>query len=97
MPEDTDELVSGTTVTVTLTLTGPGLDAVFSGDNGTGKKNHGIFRTGWVPDLSDGTYAAEVTSLAHDSFAWNQALDPTGNDTDLDGDNQPDQQHFIPH
>jgi hypothetical protein len=30
-------------------------------------------------------------------LVWNRALDPTGNDTDVDGDNLPDQRHTIPH
>ena len=89
------ELVAA--ATVVMSLSGPGRAAVFSGDTGTGKKNQGICRTGWVPDLSDGTYSAEVASLRHDTYTWNRSLDPTANDTDSDTDNLPDQQHNNPH
>ena len=68
-----------------------------TGASGKGKKNQGVFSSEWMGNLADGTYTAEVISLFHDSFSWNQALDPTGNDTDLDGNNRPDQQHSISH
>lgn len=76
-----------------MTVTGPGVNQTFAGTTGKGKRNTGIFSTDWMQDLAN---TAEVTSLAHDTFTWNQALDPTGNDTDLDGDNLPDQGYTIP-
>ena len=92
--EATDELVEQ--ASVSLTFTGPGVNRTFAGTTGKSKRNTGIFSTDWMQDLADGTYAAEVTSLAHDTFTWNQAPDPMGNDTDLDGDNLPDQPYTIP-
>ena len=80
-----------------LTVKGPGGDQTLSGTTGKGKKNRGIYSTEWMGNLVEGAYIAEVTSLTHDSFGWNQALDPTGNDTDLDADNQPDPPHKITH
>ena len=93
--EASDELVVN--ATVSLSLTGPGMDKEFSGLTGEGGKNLGIFRTDLVKNLDDGTYTAEVTGLTHATYLWNQTLDPTGNATDLDGDNLPDQQHTISH
>ena len=92
--EATDELVEQ--ASVSLTVTGPGVNQTFAGATGAGKKTRGVFSTGWMRDLADGTYTEEVTSLAHDTFTWNPALDPMGNDTDLDGDNLPDRAYTIP-
>ena len=38
---------------------------------------------------------AEVTALSRSGYTWNKLLDPTPNDTDLDGDNLPDQQFTV--
>ena len=85
LAEESDELVPN--ATVTLALSGPGLDAVYSGDTGVNKKTRGVYRTGWLPDLADGTYTAEVTDLSHPDYGWDGSLDPNGNA----------QQHAIPH
>jgi uncharacterized delta-60 repeat protein len=87
--ESSDAVVSGANVTVVLTGPVPG---IFSGST----DSNGVFRTNWVRDVSDGIYTAEVTSLTHSTLSWDQDLDPTGNDTDIDGDNLPDQQHSNP-
>lgn len=57
----------------------------------------GRFLTGWIRTWNDGEYLIEVTALTHATYLWNRSLDPTGNDTDLDGDNLPDQLHAVPH
>ena len=88
--EATDALVTGADVTVVLS--GP-IGGSFSGVT----NSSGVFQTDWIRSVPDGTYVAEVTWLGHASFMWNQDLDPTGNDTDLDGDNLPDQSHTVPH
>jgi hypothetical protein len=88
--ESTDELVARASITVVLT--GP-VGGTFSGVT----DNSGVYRTTWLADLPDGTYTAEVTSLSHATLAWNRLLDATANDTDVDGDDLPDQQHTIPH
>jgi hypothetical protein len=36
-----------------------------------------------------------VDSLTHASYTWDQTLDPTGNDTDDDGDNLPEQTFTV--
>ena len=95
LAEASDELVAG--ATVRLILTGPGLNADFSGDTSNGKKNQGVFSTGWLPDLAVGVYAAEVTGLAHADYTWDRALEPTSNVADADGDTLPDRQHNLPH
>ena len=94
LAEASDELVAG--ATVRLILTGPGLNADFSGDTSNGKKNQGVFSTGWLPDLAVGVYAAEVTGLAHADYTWDRALEPTSNVADADGDTLPDRQHNSP-
>ena len=86
--EATDALVTGADVTVVLS--GP-IGGSFSGVT----NSSGMFQTDWIRSVPDGTYVAEVTWLGHASFMWNQDLDPTGNDTDLDGDNLPDQSHTV--
>jgi hypothetical protein len=89
--EATDALVSG--ASVMLTLVGPGLNASFSGST----DSNGAYRTSWVMNLNTGTYTAEVTNLVHTTYTWDQGLDPTSNDADVNGNNQPDQSHAIPH
>jgi hypothetical protein len=89
--EATDALVSG--ATVTLAVVGTGLNATFSGST----DSNGDYRTSWLSTLADGTYVAEVTNLGHVTYTWDQGLDPTSNDADVDGDNLPDQSHAIPH
>jgi hypothetical protein len=88
--EGTDSLVPG--ASVTIVLTGPA-DGTFSGST----NNRGVFRTGWISNLPNGAYAAEVTALSHGTFVWVGALDPTTNDADGDTDGLPDQAHAIPH
>ena len=91
--EDTDEAASSATVTVELRNLAGDLVASFTGIT----NDEGVFRTDFVKNLADDTYLGEVTILTHATFVWNQALDPTANDTDVDGDNLPDQEHAIPH
>ena len=43
-----------------------------------------------------GVYTAEVNGLSQGDFEWDQSLDPTGNDSDLDDDNFPDQKEVMP-
>jgi uncharacterized delta-60 repeat protein len=89
IPETSDAVVAGASVTVVLT--GP-LGGTFTGST----DSNGLFRTDWMRDVPSGTYTAEVTSLTHSTLTWDQSLDPTANDTDIDGDNLPDQQHSNP-
>ena len=86
-----DQLISGSSMTVELT----GPDNYFATYSG-GTNSSGIFRTGWASNLLPGTYVAEVTALTHATYAWDQDLDPTVNNTDLDNDELPDQEHLIP-
>lgn len=88
--EATDEAVAGASVTVVLT--GPKSSTLSGTTDSTG-----VFTSGWVTKVPDGTYLAEVTALTHSTYVWNKDLDPTTNDTDVDGDNLPDQQHINPH
>lgn len=82
-------------VTVMLELRDSSGDLVASR---TGTTNgEGIFRTNFVNNLPDDTYVAEVTVVSKAEVNWNTNLDPTGNDTDVDGDDLPDQGHTIPH
>jgi hypothetical protein len=78
--EATDAVVSG--ATVTLTVVGPGVSATFSGST----DSNGVFRTTWLSNLNNGAYVADVTSLSHVTYVWDQGLD-----------NLPDQSHTIPH
>ena len=91
--EDTDAPVADATVTVELRDSAGGLVASLSGTTNA----NGVFTGGKVQDLSDDTYVAEVMALSHGTFVWNQGLDPTVNDTDVDADGFPDQEHSIPH
>lgn len=92
--EATDALVPSASVSVTVFLElGPSVVASFSGTT----DSTGVFRTGWMLELANGTYTAEVTVLTHASYNWDQSLDPTPNDTDVNANNLPDQQHTIPH
>ena len=93
--EDSDELVPN--ANVSLTLTGPELNQPFSGATSTGKKNRGVFSTGWLQGLADGSYTAEVTSLTHADWSWDQSRYPNSKVGDTDGDGLPDQQQEIPH
>ncbi len=72
---------------MSLALNGPGLDELFSGATSSGKKNQGVFSTGWLQDLADGDYTAEVTGLTHADYPWAEGLAPNGNTA----------QHSIPH
>ncbi|MGQ9576782.1 MAG: hypothetical protein ACUVUC_15855 [Thermoguttaceae bacterium] len=90
VPEDTDETVAGASVTVVLT--GPKQSTLSGTTDSTG-----VFTSGWVTNVPNGTYLAEVSALTHSMYVWNQGLDPTANDTDVDGDNLPDQEHVNPH
>lgn len=83
--EASDELVPN--ATVNLALTSPGLDELFSGATSSGKKNRGVFSTGWLQDLTDGDYTAEVIGLTHTDYPWDEGLAPNGNTV----------QHSIPH
>src|SRR5262249_43391098 len=78
---------------VTVQLRNAG-GAVIGTASGT-TNNKGIFNSGWFLNLTGGTYVAEVTSLSRSGYTWNNLLDPTPNDTDLDGDNLPDQQFTV--
>ena len=91
--DPSDELVKQATVTVTIA--GPGVDLTFTGTTSGGRRNKGVFKTAWIDNLSKGLYTVEVTGLSHSSYTWNQGLDPTANDTDLDADGLPDQEHTI--
>ncbi len=82
--EESDEPVPN--ATVTLSLIGPGVDAVNSGDTSNGKKSRGVFSTDWIPDLADGTYTADVTGLTHTGYSWNPDLD-----------RMPEAQHTVSH
>ena len=56
----------------------------------------GTVRTDYINNLADDTYRGEVTNLIHTTFDWNKTLDPTVNDTDVDTDDLPDEEHPIP-
>ena len=89
--EDTDETVAGASVTVVLT--GPKSSTLSGTTDSTG-----VFTSGWVTKVPNGTYLAEVTALTHSVYVWNGALDPTvDNDTDLNNNGLPDQEHINPH
>lgn len=88
--ESTDAVVPSASVTVVLT--GPS-GGTFSGTTDL----NGTFRTGWISNLPNGAYVAEVTGLTHSTYTWQGSLDPTTNDADGDGDGLPDQTHAIPH
>ncbi len=53
--------------------------------------SEGVFEK-WINPLGNGLYAAEVVNMTHDTYAWNQVLDPVvGNDTDTNGNDFPEQ------
>ena len=95
LTEASDQLVPG--ATVSLALTDPGLDVVYTGDTGRGKKSRGLYHAAWSPDLANGVYTAEVTGLTHADYNWHRALDLATNVADADGDTLPDRQHAVPH
>ncbi|MBI1886390.1 MAG: S8 family serine peptidase [Chloroflexi bacterium] len=92
LTDSTDAVVAGAGVSLQVRNGGGTLIASYNGTTDT----NGIFRSGWITPGA-GTYIAEVTSLTHATYSWNKSLDPTSLDTDLDGDNLPDQSHTIPH
>jgi subtilisin family serine protease len=88
----TDAIVSAASVTVALRNSVGALVGT-----GTGSTDaNGRFFSGWFSNLANGTYVAEISSLTHLTFVWNQNLDPTANDSDLDGDGMPDQAFPVP-
>ena len=89
-----DAVVSGVSVTLKL-FNGAGSPP--STYSGTTNKD-GLFRTGQIA-LPNGTYKAEVIGLAHGTYLWDRDLDPvtSNGDTDMDGNNFPEQSHTIPH
>jgi VCBS repeat-containing protein len=78
-------------VDIRFQVDGPGLSQLFSGLTDAG----GLFDTGWINEVADGTWTGEVELLPTSPYTWNQELDPNGNDTDLDGDNRPEQTVVI--
>jgi PKD repeat protein len=50
----------------------------------------GVFQTSWIKGLASDTYTAEIVDLVHDTYDWNQLLDPNGDDEDAVGDGLPD-------
>jgi hypothetical protein len=88
--EETDELVSG--VTVTVNVSGP-QGGTFSGI----ARHSGVFTVRWnkLSNLPPGTYTAEVIGLSHETYRWAGYLDPTAADTDSDADWLPDEQLTI--
>jgi hypothetical protein len=88
----TDTVVSAASVTVALRNSVGALVGT-----GTGSTDaNGRFVSGWFSNLANGTYVAEIGSLTHLTFVWNQNLDPTANDSDLDSDGMPDQAFSVP-
>lgn len=88
--DSNDALVQSATVTVELRNSSGTLIGTASGTT----SKQGIF-SGSFNNLANGTYVAEVTALTSSTYTWNKLLDPTPNDTDLDGDNLPDQQFTV--
>src|SRR5205085_2498911 len=68
----TDALVSRAAVTVVLLNSQGQVVASFSGNTAN---RTGVFQTGWVQNLANGTYLAEVTGLSHATYIWNRNLD----------------------
>jgi hypothetical protein len=58
----------------------------------------GVFEK-WINPLGSGTYGAEVVSLSHDTYAWNQDLDPNPDplydDMDTNGNDYPEQWRIV--
>jgi hypothetical protein len=77
-----DALVSNANVTVELRNSSGTLITTVSGTT----NSQGTFTSSWISNLAAGTYRAEVTTLTRNTYTWSKALDPTPNDTDLDGD-----------
>lgn len=50
----------------------------------------------WIQPLPTGMYAAEVVSLTHPSFVWNQGLDPVTSNGDTDDDNDEFPEQWLP-
>jgi len=90
LTESADAPVSGATVKVVIN--GP-KGGTFTGTS----DSNGVFITNWLTNVPNGTYIAEVISLAHSTHVWKGTLDPTTEDGDADGDGLPDQVHVIPH
>jgi hypothetical protein len=89
--DSSDALVSNATVTVELRNSSGTLVGTSTGTT----SKQGVFTSSSFSNLPSGTYVAEVTALTSSTYTWNKVLDPTPNDTDLDGDNLPDQQFTI--
>jgi hypothetical protein len=86
--DSADAVVAG--ATVTFTVTGRG---TFTGMT----DSTGVVRTAWLLNWANGTYVAEVTNLTKSGLTWNKNLDPVAanGDTDLNGNNLPEQQIVI--
>lgn len=90
LADSNDALVQSATLTVELRSSNGNVIGAVSGTT----SKQGVF-SGSFSNLANGTYVAEVTVLSHGTYTWSKVLDPTPNDTDLDGDNLPDQQFTV--
>ena len=90
--EATDATVPGATVIVEVRA---GNDSLMSSFTGLTDRK-GVFKSGWLSDLSAGTYRAEVIQLVRTGMTWKDSLDPTSNDGDMDSDGLPDDGFAIP-
>ena len=77
--EATDAVVAGETVTVVV---GGPTGGTFSGTTDAA----GVFTSGWLSDVPDGTYTADVTAVTDGTFTWNALLDVEADET-----------HAVPH
>jgi hypothetical protein len=59
--------------------------------------SNGIFKSGWLTNLSNDTYHAEVTELSRSGMTWKQTLNLTANVEDYNLNELPDESHDIPH
>jgi uncharacterized repeat protein (TIGR01451 family) len=91
VPDSSDSVLKNANVTVQLRNSAGTIIGTASGTT----NKQGIFNSTWFSSLANGVYVAEVTALSATGYTWNKLLDPTPNDTDLDGDNLPDQQFTI--